>query len=105
VVGADVSPGLLALARRKAPPHAEFRVGDMRALGYPDASFDAVICVFGIFFAPDRSALAAELWRMVRRGGVLAVTTWGEGPFEPGASAFWDAVGGFRRSSYAGYNP
>jgi SAM-dependent methyltransferase len=105
VIGADVSGGLIALARSKAPPHVEFRVGDMRALGHPDASFDAVICVFGIFFAPDTAGLAAELWRMVRPGGVLAVTTWGEGAFEPGASAFWDAVGDARPELVRGYNP
>jgi SAM-dependent methyltransferase len=109
VLGADLSQGLLALAAEKAAraglENVDFRVGDMRALGYPDASFDAVVCVFGIFFVPDMTALAAELWRMVRPGGVLAVTTWGPDTFEPGSSAFWDAVGEVRPDLVRGFNP
>jgi SAM-dependent methyltransferase len=109
VVGADVAEGMLALARAKAEREAldntEFRAGDMRALGYPDESFDAVVSVFGIFFVPDMPALAAELWRMVRPGGVLAVTTWGPQAFDPGAAAFWDAVGELRPELVRAFSP
>ena len=45
----------------------EFRPGDMENLGYPDQFFDAVICVFAIFFVPDVAKQIRELWRMVRR--------------------------------------
>src|SRR5690349_1979412 len=48
-----------------------------------DGSFDAVVCVFGVFFAPDMTAFAAGMWRLVRPGGMLAITTWGPGLFEP----------------------
>ena len=41
------------------------------------ASFDAVVCVFGIFFVPDMVKAVSELWSRVRPGGKLAVTTWG----------------------------
>jgi SAM-dependent methyltransferase len=77
----------------------------MRATGFPDGSFDAVVCVFGIFFVPDRQALMRELWRMVQPGGTLAVTCWGPHVLEPGASAFWDAVGTVRPDLVRGFNP
>src|SRR5213594_958623 len=49
--------------------------------GFPDRHFDAVVCVVGIFFVPDMETQVAELWRMVRPGGELAMTTWGPGLF------------------------
>lgn len=109
VVGADLSAGLLRLARAKAEraglANATFRLADMRSLGYPDGSFDAVVCVLGIFFVDDMRGLAQELWRMVRGGGVLAVTTWGEGALDPPAQAFWDAVGQVRPELVRSFNP
>ncbi len=96
VIGVDLAESLLEKARDKAERlrlrNAEFRYGDMTDLDFPDASFDAVVCVFAIFFAPDMEAQIAKLWRLVRPGGRLAVTTWGPDPFEPGGRTFWDAV-------------
>lgn len=77
----------------------------MLALGYPDASFDVVVCVFGIFFVPDMIAATKELWRMVRPGGRLAITTWGPDLFEPANTAFWDAIGAERPDLVKGFNP
>jgi ubiquinone/menaquinone biosynthesis C-methylase UbiE len=109
VVGADLSSALLELARAKADSaglgNIAFRVADMRELGYPDEAFDAVVCVFGIFFVDDMPALAREFWRMLRPGGVLAVTTWGPDAFEPGATALWDAVGEVRPDLVRSFNP
>ena len=109
VVGADLSTALVELARTKATraglTNVTFRIADMREVGYPDDPFDAVVCVFGIFFVDDMPALARELWRMVRPGGVLAVTTWGPEAFEPGATAFWDAVGQVRPDLVRSFNP
>ena len=57
VIGIDVAEKLLNLASTKAKSkglnNVEFRVGDMLDTGFADASFDAVVCVFGIFFVPD----------------------------------------------------
>ena len=64
----------------------------MTALGYPDASFDAVVSVFSLFFVTDMVAEVRELWRVLRPGGKLAITTWGPRMFEPGSQAFWLAV-------------
>ncbi|MBM3659758.1 MAG: methyltransferase domain-containing protein [Actinobacteria bacterium] len=96
VTGADLAEPLLALARAKAAAEglsqADFVAGDFRTLPYPDGAFDAVICVFGIFFVPDMEAATAELWRMVAPGGRLALTTWGPDLFAPLSETFWTAV-------------
>jgi ubiquinone/menaquinone biosynthesis C-methylase UbiE len=109
VVAVDLAAGLLRLAQAKALAaglrNIRFVEADMRATGLPDESFDAVVCVFGVFFVPDRQALMRELWRMVRPGGTLAVTCWGPNVLEPGATAFWDAVEAARPDLERGFNP
>jgi len=109
VLGIDVALPLLELARDRAAgeglANIEFRPGDAIATGLPDGGFDAVICVFGVFFAPDMAAFVAEMWRMVRPGGVLAVTTWGPGLFEPANSHFWEAVREVEPSLFKSFHP
>jgi ubiquinone/menaquinone biosynthesis C-methylase UbiE len=109
VLGIDLAQNLLALARAKARDRGlrsiEFRSGDMLELAVPDAEFDAVVCVFGICFAPDMPGAVRELWRVVRPGGRLAITTWGPNVFEPAATAFWNAVREVRPDLDRGFNP
>jgi ubiquinone/menaquinone biosynthesis C-methylase UbiE len=109
VIGADLAERLLDLARdkarRKGLSNLEFRYGDMEALGYPDAQFDAVITVFSIFFVPDMTKQVAELWRMVRPGGQLAITTWGPRMFEPGSGAWWNAVKAHAPDLHSAFTP
>lgn len=96
VTAVDVARELLRLGRLKAARsnlnNIEFRQQSMASLGYPDKHFDAIVCVFGIFFVADMAAQLAELWRMLRPGGKLAVTTWGEGLFAPASEVWWAAV-------------
>jgi len=109
VVGVDLAANLLDLARAKARNRGlgniAFRTGDMLRLDLPGANFDAVICVFGIFFVPDMEQAVRTLWSFVRPGGRLAVTTWGPRFFEPVNAAFWDAVRNARPDLYKGFNP
>jgi ubiquinone/menaquinone biosynthesis C-methylase UbiE len=109
VIGVDVAQALLELARRRAAQrnltNIEFELGDMLALRFPGESFDAVVCVFGIFFVPDMEMAVRELWRCVRPGGQLAVTTWGPNFFEPANSAFWRSIKKVRPDLYKGFNP
>jgi SAM-dependent methyltransferase len=95
---------MLAIGRLKAAArklqNIEFKLGDMMSLGMPDGSFDAVVCVFGIFFVPDMAAAVRELWRMVRPGGKLAITTWGERCFQPLESVWNEAVRAERPDLY-----
>src|SRR5262249_56918042 len=96
VVGVGVAGRLLARARAKAARrnlgNIEFRTGDMERLEFPDASFDAVVCVFAIFFVADMAKQVRALWRLVLPGGRLALTTRGPRMAEPG-SARWGAGG------------
>ncbi len=107
VLGVDVSEGLLGLAREKAQHlnNIEFRNHDCMALGLPDGSFDAIVCVFGIFFLPDMEAALRELWRMLKPGGKLAITSWGQTVFAPMDQVFWDAVQAERPDLYKQYMP
>jgi len=109
VLGVDLAERLLELARAKARrlglTNIRFQVGDMARSGCADENFDAVVCVFGIFFLPDMARAVRELWRMVRQGGQLAITTWGPRVFEPGASAFWEAVSRERRDLVRAFDP
>ena len=109
VLGIDLAADLLELARRKAAArglaNVEFRVGDMLAPALPAGAFDAVVCVFGIFFVLDIPQAVRALWGLVRPGGRLAVTTWGPRFFEPANTAFWDSVRAVRPDLYKGFNP
>jgi ubiquinone/menaquinone biosynthesis C-methylase UbiE len=109
VLGVDLAERLLENARTKAKARAllnvQFRVGDLLQLAMPDHQFDAVVCVFGIFFVPDMSLALRLLWDRVRPGGKLAVTTWGPRFFEPATSAFWDSIRSERPDLYKGFNP
>jgi ubiquinone/menaquinone biosynthesis C-methylase UbiE len=109
VIGVDLAEELLKSARAKAIQrrlgNIEFEVGDMLAMRFPVASFDAVVCVFGIFFVPDMAMAVSELWRRVRPGGKLAVTTWGPKFCEPANAAFWRSIKDIRPDLYKGFNP
>jgi ubiquinone/menaquinone biosynthesis C-methylase UbiE len=109
VIGVDLAKELLALARTKAIQrrlaNIEFEIGDMLSLRFPTETFDAVVCVFGIFFLPDMAMAVRELWRCVRPGGQLAVTTWGQNFFEPANSAFWRAIKEVRTDLHKSFNP
>lgn len=109
VVGVDLSARLLDRARAKARTQGlsniDFRQADMTSLGYPDGGFDAVVSVFSVFFVPDMEGLVRELWRMVRPGGKLAVTTWGPRIFEPAYSRWQSAIKQERPDLYSAFNP
>jgi ubiquinone/menaquinone biosynthesis C-methylase UbiE len=109
VLGVDLADRLLEHARAKANARAllnvQFRMSDMLDVPIPEDQFDAVVCVFGIFFVPDMPLALRLLWERVRSGGKLAITTWGPRFFEPATSAFWDSIRKERPDLYKGFNP
>jgi ubiquinone/menaquinone biosynthesis C-methylase UbiE len=109
VIGVDLAKQLLESARRKAIQrhlgNIEFEVGDMLSMRFPAASFDAVVCVFGIFFVPDMARAVSEIWSRIRPGGKLAITTWGPNFCEPANDAFWRSIKNVRPQLYKGFNP
>jgi ubiquinone/menaquinone biosynthesis C-methylase UbiE len=79
VTGLDFSPDLLAVARERAADamvEVEWVEGDAQELPFDDASFDRVISVFGHMFAPDHQRTAAEMQRVCRPDGTIAVACW-----------------------------
>ena len=92
VVAADPEPRLLAAGRERLPD-VEWVDAPASALPFEDASFDVVLSVFGAIFDPDHERTAAELARVRRPGGAVAMTAWlPEGPMaEVGALLATDA--------------
>jgi SAM-dependent methyltransferase len=76
VVGVDLSPAMLTVARQVGE-NTEWREGDARALPVDEGEqFDAVICQQGLQFVSDKAAAAHEMRRALVAGGRLAVSTW-----------------------------
>lgn len=79
VTGADYVPALLERARDRARAERftiAFDEADAEALPYAGASFDAVLSTFGVMFTADRERAAAELLRVCRPGGTIAMANW-----------------------------
>jgi SAM-dependent methyltransferase len=74
-VGLDFSQEAVDLARRLVPA-GEFKQGDAQALPFPDDSFDAVVCAYGIIHVPVPEMALQEMLRVVRPGGRVAVSVW-----------------------------
>jgi SAM-dependent methyltransferase len=77
--GVDTSARLLELARARAAgegAEARFVLGDAGALPLPDAGFDVAASAFGVIFAPDPARALAEMVRVVRPEGRVALTSW-----------------------------
>ena len=79
VIGLDLAPNLLEQARKRAAAEnlkIEFIEGDAEKLPYDAARFDVVMSMFGAMFAPRPEVVAAELLRVCRPGGLIAMGNW-----------------------------
>ena len=84
VTGVDIAPNLIEQARENAKReglNAQFDEGDAEALTYADGSFDVIVTMFGAMFAPRPEVTAAEMKRVVRPGGLIAMANWTPGGF------------------------
>jgi SAM-dependent methyltransferase len=96
VVGLDANPGMLAVARRRAP-QIEWQEGSAERLPYADRSFDRVVSQFGLMFFGDRAGALREMLRVLRPGGRIAVAVWDAIAHAPGFAdegALLDRVAG-----------
>jgi SAM-dependent methyltransferase len=82
--GIDASARLVAVARDRNPD-SDIRVGDMNALPWDPASFDVVTSFRGIWGTTPQ--VFAEVYRVLRPGGRVAITVWGHLKVSPGAWA------------------
>jgi SAM-dependent methyltransferase len=79
VTGLDITPELLEHARNngeEAGVDVEWIEGDAADLPFDDKRFDRVVSTFGAMFAPVHKQAAAELVRVCKPGGLIAMTTW-----------------------------
>jgi len=78
VTGVDLGAEVIEAAKQLSS-NIDFRIGDAEALPFPDNHFDALISTFGVMFARDPEAVAAELARVVRPGGRISLVNWAVG--------------------------
>jgi SAM-dependent methyltransferase len=86
VTGLDPNDGMLAVARHLAP-EVDWRRGPAEAIPFDNGAFDAVTCQFGLMFFEDRVKSLAEMARVLRPGGRLAVAVWDRLDNTPGYAA------------------
>jgi SAM-dependent methyltransferase len=94
VVGVDVAPGMLAVARAVAAPAGaaiQWREGEAGALPADDGAFDLVLCQQGLQFFPDRAGAAREMRRALRDGGRAVLAVWKGLEYQPLYAALIEA--------------
>jgi ubiquinone/menaquinone biosynthesis C-methylase UbiE len=94
IVATDLNPAMLAeAAARGTRRTVEWRPADAMTLPFEDASFDAVVCQFGVMFFPDRPHAYAEARRVLRAGGLFAFSAWDRIEYNEFADEVTRAVG------------
>lgn len=74
LTGVDLNPGMLAVARRRASElgrSIDLRETNAEMLPFPDEIFDTVVCTLAVCSVADRGAAIAEMYRVLRPGGLL----------------------------------
>jgi SAM-dependent methyltransferase len=79
VNGIDIAANLLAQARERAAAAGlgiDFQEADAEALPFANDSFDLTVSMFGVMFTPQPAVATAELWRVTKPGGQIALASW-----------------------------
>lgn len=96
VVGTDIAPGMIELARERAAEagvdNVEFVEVDAEELDFPEGEFDAVLSRFGLMFFPDLAEALARMRRALVPGGRLAAAVWPQPERAPMASLAFRVV-------------
>jgi ubiquinone/menaquinone biosynthesis C-methylase UbiE len=97
LVGVDLNPGMLKVARTVWPKGShstpvEWQEASADKLPFPNASFEVVYCQLGLQFFADRSAALREMHRVLTPGGRLAVMVWRGIDQSPGFAVLADAL-------------
>src|SRR6476661_958093 len=90
-VGVDLSPRMIELAQRLYPT-IEYREADVEHLPFPDHTFDAVVCAFGLGHFPRPELAAAECVRTLLPGGRIAFSWWDDPSRQRIQGIFRDAI-------------
>ena len=93
VVALDINPGMLAAGRAAVrSTHVEWHEGSAVQLPLPDATFDRVVCQQGVQFFPDRATALAEMHRVLKPSGRLALACWRSVEHMPGYLELQEAL-------------
>jgi ubiquinone/menaquinone biosynthesis C-methylase UbiE len=96
VHGIDFSEAMLAIFRqnveRAGLKNIVIQHGDAQALPYPDEMFDAAFSNFGLMFFPDRGKGFSEIYRTLKAGGTIAVTSWAPVDQSPAMQTMFGAL-------------
>lgn len=76
LLGIDLSPEMVAIARQRLGDAADVRVADAELLPFDDAAVDLVTCVDSFHHYPDPGAALSEMRRVTRPGGALVIGEW-----------------------------
>jgi ubiquinone/menaquinone biosynthesis C-methylase UbiE len=83
VIGTDLSDTMIQLARKRASAegvnNVEFLQMDAERLEFPAESFDGVLCALGLMLFPAPDKALSEMYRVLRTGGVVALSVFGRG--------------------------
>ena len=104
VTGIDYVPELIDRARKRSEASglkADFLVADAQDLPFPDDSFDVILSVYGVQFAPDQEKAAAEMVRVCKPGGKIGLA----GPVPEGWSGDFFATHGKYLPPSPGFKP
>lgn len=83
VIGVDIAPGMVSAAEALSAgqkPRPTYRLAAAEALPFADESFNGVISTYGVIFSGEPSRAVAEMARVLRPGGRLALATWADNP-------------------------
>ena len=97
LVATDLNPAMLAVAQTKFAQgeNVVWREVDATALPFPDASFDAAVCQFGVMFFPDKEAAMRETHRVLNPGGLFLFNVWDSLDQNPVARLAHETVASF----------
>ena len=77
IIATDLNPPMLEeAARRISAPTVHFQAADAQSLPFAEASFDLVVCQFGLMFVPDKVRANSEARRVLREGGHYMLVIW-----------------------------
>jgi SAM-dependent methyltransferase len=93
----DLNPPMLEIARAKfrSEEQVDFRSADATALPFPDSSFDAVVCQFGVMFFPDKGKSYREVHRVLAPGGRYVFNVWDSHVYNKFGRIAHEVSGGF----------
>ncbi|MCP8937624.1 class I SAM-dependent methyltransferase [Alsobacter sp. SYSU M60028] len=97
LISTDLNAPMLEVARRKISPgeKVEFQPADATSLPFGDASFDAVVCQFGIMFFPDKDKGYGEAFRVLKPGGRFHFSVWDDHRYNPTGRIAHQVIGSF----------